>query len=94
MAINPHPFLLDLVGKPVIVKLKWGSEYHGILLSTDAHMNVEISNVNEWISGNLASSLGTVIIKCNNVLYIKQPLEEEEVNPQSEGFNLFNFKIW
>lgn len=27
--VNPKPFLFDLVGKPVVVKLKWGMEYHG-----------------------------------------------------------------
>jgi hypothetical protein len=27
--VNPKPFLMDLVGKPVLVKLKWGMEYKG-----------------------------------------------------------------
>ena len=27
--VNPKPFLNDLTGKPVIVKLKWGMEYKG-----------------------------------------------------------------
>ena len=30
--VNPKPFLNDLTGKPVIVKLKWGMEYKGALL--------------------------------------------------------------
>lgn len=29
--VNPKPFLNDLTGKPVIVKLKWGMEYKGAL---------------------------------------------------------------
>lgn len=28
--VNPKPFLNNLTGKPVIVKLKWGMEYKGI----------------------------------------------------------------
>ena len=28
--VNPKPFLNDLTGKPVIVKLKWGMEYKGM----------------------------------------------------------------
>lgn len=28
--VNPKPFLADLTGKPVIVKLKWGMEYKGL----------------------------------------------------------------
>lgn len=27
--VNPKPFLTELTGKPVIVKLKWGMEYKG-----------------------------------------------------------------
>lgn len=32
MPINPKPFLNELTGKPVMVKLKWGHEYKGILV--------------------------------------------------------------
>jgi len=28
--VNPKPFLNNLTGKTVIVKLKWGMEYKGI----------------------------------------------------------------
>jgi small nuclear ribonucleoprotein (snRNP)-like protein len=31
--VNPKPFLADLVGKGVVVKLKWGMEYKGASLS-------------------------------------------------------------
>jgi small nuclear ribonucleoprotein F len=27
--VNPKPFLTELTGNPVIVKLKWGMEYKG-----------------------------------------------------------------
>ncbi len=27
--VNPKPFLTELTGQPVIVKLKWGMEYKG-----------------------------------------------------------------
>jgi small nuclear ribonucleoprotein F len=38
--INPTPFLIDLIDKPVIVKLKWGMEYKGILIAFDGYMNL------------------------------------------------------
>jgi small nuclear ribonucleoprotein F len=38
--INPTPFLNLLKGKKVIVRLKWGHEYKGILLASDKYMNV------------------------------------------------------
>src|SRR4051794_10521581 len=29
VSVNPKPFLLELTGKTVVVKLKWGMEYKG-----------------------------------------------------------------
>lgn len=42
MPLNPKPYLNGLTGKPVIVKLKWGMEYKGYLVSTDNYMNVQV----------------------------------------------------
>ena len=43
MPLNPKPFLNALTGKPVIVKLKWGMDYKGYLVSVDAYMNLQVS---------------------------------------------------
>jgi small nuclear ribonucleoprotein (snRNP)-like protein len=43
--VNPKPFLQDLTGKAVAVKLKWGLEYRGFLVSTDAYMNLQVADV-------------------------------------------------
>jgi len=42
MPLNPKPFLNSLTGKPVVVKLKWGMEYKGYLVSTDGYMNLQV----------------------------------------------------
>lgn len=65
------------MGKSVIVKLKWGQEYRGQLVSTDSYMNFQLSETEEWIEGERAGDLGDVMIRCNNVLYIREPLKEE-----------------
>ena len=39
---NPKPFLAELTGKPVVVKLKWGMEYKGFLMSFDSYMNIQV----------------------------------------------------
>eukprot|EP01033_Poteriospumella_lacustris_P017572 gene17572-12576_t len=57
-AINPKPFLGDLTGRPVIVKLKWGMEYKGILMSIDSYMNVQLNNTEEYVDGELSGNLG------------------------------------
>ncbi|OEU17275.1 putative membrane-associated protein [Fragilariopsis cylindrus CCMP1102] len=69
--VNPKPFLADLVGKIVKVRLKWGMEYQGKLESSDAYMNLQLLNTEEFIDGELAGFLGEVLVRCNNVLYIK-----------------------
>jgi small nuclear ribonucleoprotein F len=40
--VNPKPFLQELTGKPVFVRLKWGLEYKGFLVSTDGYMNLQV----------------------------------------------------
>ena len=70
--VNPKPFLNDLTGKDVIVKLKWGMEYEGKLLSVDSYMNVQLGDAKEYIDGQLAGALGEILIRCNNVMYMRQ----------------------
>jgi hypothetical protein len=40
--VNPKPFLNNLTGKPVIVKLKWGMEYKGNLSSFCIQFELEL----------------------------------------------------
>ena len=61
MPMNPKPFLNSLVGKAVMVKLKWGHEYKGFLVSTDSYMNLQMANAEEFIDGNCTGNLGEVI---------------------------------
>lgn len=58
--VNPKPFLADLTGKSIIVKLKWGMEYKGFLVSVDAYMNLQLASTEEYIDGNFTGSLGEV----------------------------------
>ncbi|KAH9077445.1 hypothetical protein EDB83DRAFT_1709590 [Lactarius deliciosus] len=68
--VNPKPFLQELTGKPVFVRLKWGLEYKGFLVSTDGYMNLQLANTEEFQNGESNGTLGEVFIRCNNVLYI------------------------
>merc|ERR1712168_289091 len=78
MPLNPKPFLNGLTGKPVMVKLKWGMEYKGYLVSVDGYMNLQLANTEECIDGALAGNLGEVLIRCNNVLYIRGVDDDDE----------------
>ena len=72
MLINPKPFLQELTGKHIIVKLKWGQEYHGRLNAVDSYMNLKLTNTEEWKDGKNEGMLGEVFIRCNNVLWISE----------------------
>jgi len=61
--INPKPFLQELTGKNIIVKLKWGMEYHGRLNSVDSYMNIKLTNTEEWREGENEGTLGEVFIR-------------------------------
>lgn len=69
--INPKPFLTDLLQKPILVRLKWGQEYTGTLQSIDNYMNLQLLNTEEFVDGKSTGQLGEVMIRCNNVLWIK-----------------------
>lgn len=83
--LNPKPFLASLTGKSVVVKLKWGMEYRGFLKSVDSYMNVQLLNAEEWMEGSKAGALGEVLIRCNNVMYIREWKREasEAAEPQA-----------
>mmetsp|Transcript_4617 Transcript_4617/g.5012 ORF Transcript_4617/g.5012 Transcript_4617/m.5012 type:complete len:90 (+) Transcript_4617:36-305(+) len=68
---NPKPFLKKLTGQFVMVKLKWGMEYRGCLVSVDNYMNLQLQDTEEFVDGKITAHLGQALIRCNNVLYIR-----------------------
>ncbi|KAM3424229.1 hypothetical protein BST61_g11230 [Cercospora zeina] len=69
--LNPRPMLQGLVNKDVIVRIKWGQEYTGRLVSVDSYMNIQLSGAEEKsANGQDHGVLGQVLIRCNNILWI------------------------
>ncbi|XP_044411940.1 probable small nuclear ribonucleoprotein F isoform X1 [Triticum aestivum] len=77
--VNPKPFLNNLTGKSVIVKLKWGMEYKGYLVSVDSYMNLQLADTEEYIDGQFSGNLGDILIRCNNVMYMRGVPEDTEI---------------
>ncbi|KAK8026104.1 LSM domain-containing protein [Apiospora arundinis] len=60
------------VNKDIVVRLKWGeTEYKGRLVSIDSYMNIQLTGAQEFIDQKFTSDLGQILIRCNNVLWIK-----------------------
>lgn len=72
MPINPKPFLNGLTGKPVIVKLKWGHEYKGLLVSVDGYMNMQLAKTEEHIDGQLTGQFHNLEDPIHNEFVSKQ----------------------
>jgi small nuclear ribonucleoprotein F len=70
------------VDNEIVVRLKWGeTEYKGRLVSVDLYMNIQLSNTEEFVGGVSSGTLGQVLIRCNNVLWIGKA---EEVQPKAK----------
>ena len=92
LPLNPEPFLNELTGKPVMVKLKWGMEDKGYLVSVDGHANMQLA-ITEYIDGALPGHLGEVLIRCSNVLYIRGVEEEEDGESENSIFGYIHIYV-
>ena len=76
MSATPGSFMQSLVGKHVVVKSKWGTQYSAKLLSTDSFMNLLLADCVEHTRGDDgdddATVMSEVLLRCNNVLYIRE----------------------
>ena len=52
--------------------------FSGYLVATDSYMNLQLANTEEFIDGTQTGNLGEVLVRCNNVLYIKAAEEDNE----------------
>ncbi|WAR25113.1 RUXF-like protein [Mya arenaria] len=82
LPMNPKPFLNGLTGKPVLVKLKWGMEYKGYLVSVDGYMNLQLANTEELIDGALTGNLGEKDLKAVLLSLLQPPSLQLQVHEQ------------
>ncbi len=44
----------------------------GVLVSADSYMNFQLGGAEEWIEDKFAGKLGDMLIRCNNVLHLRE----------------------
>jgi small nuclear ribonucleoprotein len=74
-AKRPLTTLQKNTNKSVIVRLKNDVEYKGKIVNVDSYMNLIMSDAEELRNGKTVEKFGRVILRGNNVLFIK--LENE-----------------
>ena len=74
-AKRPLTTLQKNTKKSVIVRLKNDVEYKGKIVNVDSYMNLIMSDAEELKDGKAVEKYGRIILRGNNVLFIK--LEDE-----------------
>ncbi|MDD1729323.1 MAG: RNA-binding protein [Methanospirillum sp.] len=75
MTKRPMDILDQVLNRqPVLVSLKGGREIRGVLQGYDVHMNLVLDKAEEEINGQPVS-IGTLIIRGDNVIYISPSVQ-------------------
>jgi small nuclear ribonucleoprotein len=70
-AKRPLTMLQKSTKKKVIVRLKNEVEYKGKMDNVDSYMNLIMTDAEEHYDGKMIANYGRVIVRGNNVLFIK-----------------------
>jgi len=73
MEVNRKPLnvLARFTNSPIVIRLKNGVEYRGIMEICDNYMNIVLSQAKEYVNGQQVMNYGTnVLIRGNNILYV------------------------
>ncbi len=70
MANRPLDVLNKALQTPVLVRLKGGREFRGILNGYDIHMNLVLQNAEEIQKGEVVRKLGSVVIRGDTVVFV------------------------
>ena len=70
MADKPLHVLNANINKRVIVALKGGREYRGILDGYDQHLNLVLKNAEEYMNNELQRKMQLTVVRGDNVIFI------------------------
>ncbi|MFW9820054.1 MAG: U6 snRNA-associated Sm-like protein LSm6 [Candidatus Hermodarchaeota archaeon] len=68
---NPLQILQNSQGSIILLRLKDGTEYKGLLREIDAYMNMILQDATEMIDNLPVAKYNEIFIRGNNLLFIK-----------------------
>ncbi len=68
---NPLSILQAAQNSQILLRLKDGTEYKGLLKEIDAYMNMILENATEIMDGSPVAKYNEIFIRGNNLLCIK-----------------------
>jgi len=74
MVEKPFDVLKNSIGKQVLIRLKGGGEFRGILKSFDTHMNLVLESAEELKNNESEKKLGLLVVRGDNILFVSPEL--------------------
>jgi len=68
---NPLAILQNAQGSVILLRLKDGTEYKGLLKEIDAYMNMILCDATEILENSPVAKYNEIFIRGNNLLFIK-----------------------
>jgi small nuclear ribonucleoprotein len=68
---KPLSVLQKAISRSASIRLKNEIEYRGKVSNVDPYMNVILTDAEEYVNGKLSANYGKIVIRGNNVLYIR-----------------------
>jgi len=73
---NPLAILQNAQNSVILLRLKDGTEYKGMLKEIDAYMNMILEDATEIMDGSPVAKYNEIFIRGNNLLFIKPDASE------------------
>lgn len=73
---NPLTILQNAQNSRILLRLKDGTEYKGLLKEIDAYMNMILEDATEIMDGSPVAKYNEIFIRGNNLLFIKPDASE------------------
>ena len=67
---RPFDILNSSLNNTVIVGLKGGVEFRGLMVAYDVHMNIVLENAEQLFNGEVKRGVGTILLRGDSVTYI------------------------
>jgi small nuclear ribonucleoprotein len=93
--LKPLDILNKSLKSPVIVKIRGGREFRGVLDGYDLHMNLVLSDVEELNKDTSVKDLvGEILLRGDNVVYISPTVQKETEKGEGKGKESGRKETW